>query len=121
MARLARAVVPDTLYHVTHRGSRRDRAFVDDTDRKAHSTHPFPGRIARLRWAPRLSEGVDTPTLNRLRSNTSTDRRPCGTVGFVERMEQALDPILRPQKLGRKPKGPENGASTRDLFMAVKN
>ena len=71
------------------------------------------GRRHRPR-ANRRAVGLDTPTLERLRSNTSTGR-PC------ERIEQTLDRILRPQKVGRKPRTPENAPDSSDLFMAVKS
>ncbi|MGI8905551.1 MAG: transposase [Candidatus Sumerlaeaceae bacterium] len=36
MARLARVVVPQIPYHITHRGNRRGRVFLYDTDREAY-------------------------------------------------------------------------------------
>jgi putative transposase len=36
MARLAHVVVPEIPYHITHRGNRRARVFLDDTDREAY-------------------------------------------------------------------------------------
>jgi len=36
MARLARVVVPQIPYHITHRGNRRGRVFIDDADREAY-------------------------------------------------------------------------------------
>ena len=76
---------------------------------------PFPGRVTQERWCSWLAEGLDQVTLERLRSNTMTGR-PCGGEDFIDRLEQQLNRILRPQKVGRKPKGTEESELVPDFF-----
>lgn len=76
---------------------------------------PFPGEVGKEGWSGWLARGVDEATLERLRRNTATGR-PCGGEDFVTRLERELDRILRPQKVGRRPKAGTDLDPTADLF-----
>ena len=175
MAPLGRVVVPEVAYHVTHRGNRRCRVFLDDEDRegylaflerysrehgmeiwtrcamsyhvhllvwphgreslglalgRAHGNRnsgrggllwtprPFPGHITQTGWAEWVGAGLGDSAIERLRRDTMTGR-PCGGADFMERLEHELNRILRPQKVGRKRKTPEDAPQIPDLFGGV--
>jgi len=66
------------------------------------SDFPPPGVVAD--WAEWLADAAaDAAAVAALRAHTRTGR-PCGTPSFVERIEAALERILRPRKRGRKPR-----------------
>ena len=81
---------------------------------------PFPGDIGEAKWAQWLAAGLDDATCQRLRGNTMTGR-PCGGSDFVARLERELNRILRPQKVGRKPKHSSSVENTPDLFGGANN
>ncbi len=62
--------------------------------------HPITGNP--MGWADWLGLGLAETEEQKLRSATSTGR-PCGSAGFVEDLERALDRPLAPAKRGRKP------------------
>jgi putative transposase len=57
-------------------------------------------------WSAYLCEDEDETTIRMLRERTHTGR-PCGTAGFVERLESLVGRLLRPRKRGPKPKAKE--------------
>jgi putative transposase len=61
----------------------------------------FPPEGAIEDWQAWLREEEDESVLETIRSHTNTGR-PCGSPGFVQRVEALLGRRLRPQKRGRK-------------------
>jgi putative transposase len=75
---------------------------------------PFPGTRGAPHWADFINAGNPQSLDAAIRLNTSTGR-PTGSSKFVDTMEAALGRLLRPQKVGRKPKH-TNDEPIQDLF-----
>ncbi|MCC6143303.1 MAG: transposase [Candidatus Hydrogenedentes bacterium] len=71
------------------------------SDPLLHTAFPEPGAIED--WSHWLREEDDAETVERIRRQTHTGR-PCGSDGFIARLETLLQRPLRPQTPGRKPK-----------------
>jgi putative transposase len=87
------------LWHLT-------RSCAQIVHSPAHVAH----RTGRTLLMPATPQSLDAA----IRLNTSTGR-PTGSSKFVDTMEAALGRLLRPQKVGQKPKI-TNDDSTQDLF-----
>jgi putative transposase len=88
--------------------------------RQLDSARPFPGYVEAANWTKWINAGVTPFMAQMIRLNTTTGR-PTGEPDFVDKLERELDPILRRQKVGRKPSGLGPGSNPDDLFkMAEK-
>ena len=81
------------------------------------ATSPFPGDMTAAGWASWLHDGISDAQIQAIRRNTMTGR-PCGSSDFISHLEARLSRILRPQKVGRKPKCSSEQA-TEDLFGGI--
>ena len=78
------------------------RAHVrGETDALLSPGRPFPGDVGN--WSNWLEEGLSEEQTELIRRHTQTGR-PLGSTNFLERMEGLLSRVLRPRKVGRRPK-----------------